>query len=162
VTDPNTPRPTQEGAETPSFPMEGNMTGKTFNTNDILSCSTGYLMGEMDGVYKVAEFLTESSVWTHQLIMLAAPMRKALKQAIPNLPGPKDAEGVTPENFATFRERWIAELGPTVTLPNEFAGCLTNGNPITDMMKLQPDADVAVVHLEFPTLADDIEARDDI
>ncbi|PXW61587.1 hypothetical protein C7450_103104 [Chelatococcus asaccharovorans] len=43
---------------------------KTFLLADVLSCSTGFLMGGIDGVYRVAEFLSGGPVWTHQLVRL--------------------------------------------------------------------------------------------
>lgn len=101
------------------------MPAKTFDTVDVLSCSTGNLFGDMGGIHQVAEFLTGSNVWTHQLVLLAEPMSRVLRRAISNLPGPEDAVGVTSENFAAYRDRWLAQLGPKITLPEELFGTLS-------------------------------------
>lgn len=121
------------------------MSENVFKTEDVLSCSTGRLLGDIGGVYKVAEYLTGGPVWTHQLAILGRQMEKALRIAHPELLGRDDAEHVNQENYEACRDEWIARLGPTLALAPELAGCLTNGNPIEDLQRLCPDKPIIVV-----------------
>lgn len=107
-----------------------------FKTIDVLSCSTGRLIGNIGGVYKVLNYLTASDVYTHQIPQLMAPASAVLKQIIPDLPTKKDTAGLTGENVKAFRDRWLLQIGETVDLPEILAGCIANGDPLVDLLQL--------------------------
>jgi hypothetical protein len=89
-----------------------------FPTVDVLSTVTGRLIGKIDGVYEVLNWMTGESVFTHQLPRIsreAQPVmigtHPALQQAI------DEAEQVTPENWETWRDLWLERYGPTMAVP---------------------------------------------
>jgi hypothetical protein len=59
----------------------------TFHLGDLLTFTTGALVSpdHMGGIYKVAEFMTDGPVWTHQLVRVAEPIKDAILAQHPNL-----------------------------------------------------------------------------
>lgn len=91
---------------------------KEFATVDVLSTVTGVLIGKIDGVYEVLNWMTGESVFTHQLprisreaqpVVLA--MHPALQQAV------DEAERVSTENWEAWRDTWLDRYGPTIAVP---------------------------------------------
>lgn len=96
-----------------------------FKTCDILSCSTGILMGKMDGVYKVAEFLVGAPVWTHQLVEIAPVMRAFFAERFDNIPGRDAISEDTPWDFVL--SECEDRVGKTFDIPEKFRGVLGCG-----------------------------------
>ena len=82
---------------------------KPFHLSDVLSITTGIALsttGEypIDGVYKLLNFMSGESLYTHQLPRVCAEAAPILLRQHPQL-AEADASGVTPENCRA----WLAE-----------------------------------------------------
>src|SRR5579872_4199154 len=80
--------------------VEGEMK-RTFTIGQILSHYTGILMCDIGGVYEIANFLAQDSLFTHQLPRAGRDAKPWLLESLPWL-SPLTLSEVTPENF---RER---------------------------------------------------------
>jgi hypothetical protein len=117
------------------------MTTQEFPTRDVLSTITGMLMGDIGGVYQVLNWMTGESVFTHQIprisreaVPVMLKMHPTLQQAI------DEAEQVTPENFATWRDTWENRYGPTIAVPKFGADTHERIDPISELAeKVHPD-----------------------
>lgn len=103
-----------------------------FATNEVLSTSTGRLLGKIDGVYKVVSFLVGRSVFSHELVTYGMQAAAALKAAIPALPSKEDAEHVTGENYKAELAKWEAKFGPEIDLPDHLRECLADDRTAID------------------------------
>lgn len=119
---------------------------KEFSTRDVLSTITGMLMGDIGGVYQMLNWMTGESVFTHQIprisreavpVMLA--MHPTLQLAI------DEANQVTPENFATWRDTWEDRYGPTIAVPKFNADTHESIDPMSELAEMaHPDKIVTV------------------
>lgn len=87
-----------------------NDTNKTFRLGHLLSVTTGILCCEgekhpIDGVYKILDFMTGDSNFTHQLPRLSKEAAPVLLRQHPQLVG-VSGEGVGPHNVT----EWLADL----------------------------------------------------
>lgn len=88
-----------------------------FPTSDVLGTITGRLLGEIDGIYRVSEFMCGEPVWTHQLPRVGLEIRPVVLRQHPELePVIAEAEAVTPENWQEMLTGWIERFGPEITL----------------------------------------------
>ena len=89
------------------------MTEQLFDIADVISTGTGVLIGKIDGVYQVCNFMTGESVFTHQLPRIGREAKEVLRRRHDWFDTVLDeAEQVTPENYkhwiGTWRERYVA------------------------------------------------------
>lgn len=68
---------------------------KNFKTIDILSVTTGRLLGEMDGIYDVLSHLTGSIVMTHSIPNLMEPCARAIREQLSDVNWDHLADNVT-------------------------------------------------------------------
>ncbi len=97
-----------------------------FATRDVLSASTGILLGDIGGVYKVVSYLVGRSVFTHELVTYGKEAEKALRAALPELPSEEEAAQITPDNYGDWLAVWEAKLGPELLLPDALRECLAD------------------------------------
>jgi len=91
---------------------------KLFDTRDVMSCATGRLMGDIGGVYEVLNWMTGESLYTHQLPRVCREAVPVLLVMYPSLQDAIDeAEQVTTENFAVWRQTWDDRYGPQMAVP---------------------------------------------
>ena len=119
---------------------------KDFPTADVLSTITGRLMGDIDGVYKVLEWMAGHPVWTHQLPRIGREAQPVLTNRQPELQRAIDeAEQVNPDNYREWLARWENRYGPTIAVPKFSAD---DHDPIDPMLelaeKVSPDRIVVV------------------
>jgi hypothetical protein len=92
-------------------------TTKTFALADVLGTITGRLLGKIDGVYQVSEFMSGEPVWTHQLPRVGMEIRPVVLLQHPQLaPVINEAEAVTPDNWQEMLAGWIGRFGDTIAL----------------------------------------------
>lgn len=89
-------------------------THRSWNTEVLLSITTGRLLCEFSDVHRCVEFLNGGPVWTHQ--MAHKPFVDELKQAVlaqyPDLAA-VDPESIDTANWQTRRDELIREYGAT-------------------------------------------------
>jgi hypothetical protein len=119
----------------------------TFQTVDVLSTSTGVLLGDIGGVYKVVSFLVGRDVFTHELVTYGKQAAAAIKIAVPSVPTKDDAGHVNGTNFAEFRDEWIGRIGTTIELPDSLRDCLANDrNALSTLRDLVPDDKIVIIN----------------
>lgn len=119
---------------------------KEFATCDVLSTVTGTLIGKIDGVYEVLNWMTGESVYTHQIPRIsreAVPVlvarHPALHQAI------DEAAQVNRENWQQWRQTWEDRYGPTIAVPKFNAGAHERIDPLSELAeKVHPDKIITI------------------
>jgi hypothetical protein len=97
-----------------------------FTTNAVLGTSTGRLLGDIGGIYKVLSFMIGRDAYTHDLAFYGRQASAALKAARPDLPVMEDAEHVTGENYRECLATWEKQFGPEIDLPDSLRDCLAD------------------------------------
>lgn len=97
-----------------------------FATADVLGTSTGRLLGDIGGIYKVVSFLIGRDAFTHDLAFYGRQASAALKAARPDLPVREDAEHVNGDNYRDFLAGWEKKLGTEIDLPDSLRDCLAD------------------------------------
>jgi hypothetical protein len=122
-------------------------TEKEFATCDVLSTVTGRLIGKIDGVYEVLNWMTGESVYTHQLPRICREACPALVARHPHLQQAIDeAEQVTRENWQQWRQTWEDRYGPTISVPKFSADAHERIDPISELAeKVHPDKIITIV-----------------
>ena len=87
-----------------------NMT-KSFTLGQILSITTGRLMCDISGIYKILNFMTKDNLYTHQLGKAAEECKPYLLRQHPQL------ENILLKNVT--RENWLKILGRLTDLYGE-------------------------------------------
>jgi hypothetical protein len=123
------------------------MQTKEFDTADVLSTVTGRLVSKIDGVYKVLNWMTGESLFTHQLPRVSREARPVLVAAHPLLQQAIDeADQVTTENWQEWRQTWEDRYGPTIAVPKFGADTHENIDPMSELAeKIHPDRIIPVV-----------------
>lgn len=84
---------------------------RAFTIGQILSHYTGVLMCPIDGVYDIASFLAQDSIYTHQLPRAGRDAQPWLLESLPWLKG-LTLEEVTPENWRERLAFYERKYGP--------------------------------------------------
>lgn len=117
-----------------------------FPTHAVLSCSTGKLMGDIDGVYAITSFMIGRSAYTHELAFYGTKVAAALTAAHPELPDRDAFAHVNAANVRAVRSEWEAKLGQSFELNEALRDALADeSNAIETLKTMKPDADVIVV-----------------
>lgn len=103
-----------------------------FSTHAVLGTSTGRLLGDIGGIYKVISFLIGRPAYTHDLAYYGRRAEKAIKAARPDLPGSDDAEHVNGDNYKDFLAMWERKLGAETDLPDSLRDCLADEKDAMD------------------------------
>lgn len=109
-----------------------------FATADVLGTSTGRLLGDIGGIYKVVSFLIGRDAFTHDLAFYGRQASAALKAALPELPVREDAEHVNGENYRECLAAWEKQFGSEIDIPESLRDCLADDKSpmetLTDMV----------------------------
>lgn len=97
-----------------------------FKTVDVLSTTTGVLLGDIGGVYKVTSFLIGRPAYTHELAYYGRRASAAIRAAVPSIPTEEDAERVNKDNYNQFLAEWEAKLGTEIDLPDSLRDVLAD------------------------------------
>jgi len=130
------------------------MTTRTFRISDILTITTGRLVSSrhVDGVYDILNWMTGDNLRTHQLPRGMDECAPSLREQFPDLAAivpPDDLSGedavrawVTVQVQAHGETREVAPLT---------AGEHTHINPVTELRKMAPQAEVITVEVPEAT-----------
>lgn len=119
---------------------------KDFPTADVMSTITGRLMGEIGGVYDVLNWMTDESVFTHQLPRISREALPVILAAHPELQNAIDeSTTVNPDNWKVWRTLWIDRYGPTIAVPKFDADSHESIDPLSELAEqVHPDRIVTV------------------
>jgi hypothetical protein len=122
------------------------MDTKEFATRDVLSTITGRLMGDIGRVYEVLNWMTGESVFTHQIPRISREATPVVVATHPSLQQAIDeAEQVTQENYAKWRQTWEDRYGPTIAIPKFSADTHESIDALSELAdKVHPDK---IVHI---------------
>jgi hypothetical protein len=119
---------------------------RRFHLGDILSVTTGRLLSPdgISGVYRIENYMTGESLFTHQLGRAMQVCAPALLQQYPQLVS-VDASSVTKDTWRTWLNEQIAQFGerlPVVPLP---IGTYHAMDPLEELRTMVPDEKIIVV-----------------
>lgn len=97
-----------------------------FPTHAVLGTTTGHLLGDIGGIYKVISFLIGRPAYTHDLAYYGRRAEKAIKAALPELPGSADAEDINGDNYKEKLAAWEKRFGGEIVLPDSLRDCLVD------------------------------------
>jgi hypothetical protein len=113
--------------------------GERFKTLDVASCTTGVLLNDMGGIYKVLTYVLDDPVFTHQLPAAAGaatPYLYAQHPWLETLDTPRrqdgETEGAFQARFAEWCRQLVAERGETIELEQPPQTGWIKGNAIRD------------------------------
>lgn len=119
---------------------------KDFSTADVLSTVTGRLVGKIDGVYAVCNWMTGESVFTHQLPRISREAQAVMLAHRPDLAqAVAEAEQVDTTNWRTWLTEWISRYGTTIAVPKMTADQHERIDPLSELAeKVHPDNIIVV------------------
>lgn len=119
---------------------------------DVLSVTTGLLVSRdgMGGVYRVCDYMTGESNFTHQLPRVADECRPLILAQHPELADVEVPDfGDAPDADAVFA--WLSEMerqyGETVELSPLTANDHTSIDPIAELQMMRPDMPIIEVEV---------------
>lgn len=93
---------------------------KALLTVDVASMTTGYLLGEVSGLYAVSQHMLGGPVMTHQLDGMTKRLTPMILRQHPGfpttVPGAGEGARLTREQIETFKAGLIAKYGETIDL----------------------------------------------
>lgn len=122
------------------------MQTKTFPTADVLSTITGRLICEIDGIYKVLNWMTGESVFTHQLPRIGREAQPVILAMHPQLAqAVEESEQVSPENWREWRQTWEDRYGAEIAVPRFTTDTHERIDPMSELAeKVHPDRIITV------------------
>lgn len=118
----------------------------TFPIRDVLGVTTGRLLGDIGGIYKVMSFLLGRDAYTHELAYYAERARKAIRAVRPDLPIDEDAKDVTKDNYRDHLAAWERQFGTEIDLPDSLRDCLADEkNALSTLEEMVPHDKIIVV-----------------
>ena len=114
---------------------------KEFATEDVLSAVIGHLVSErrMNAVYDVLGWMAGESLCTHQLVRVMKEAQPVMFARFPLLFGAfSDKERCTTENWREWRNQWVAEIGPTLSVPRLNEDQHERIDPLSEAAELFP------------------------
>lgn len=115
-----------------------------FATADVLGTSTGRLLGDIGGIYRVISYMIGRAAFTHDLAFYGKRASAALKAAVPSLPVSADAEHVTGQNYKDCLAAWESEFGPEIDLPDSLKDCLADDKTAMETLSQMVDPEKIV------------------
>ena len=117
-----------------------------FATVDVIGTSTGRLLGDIGGIYKVMSYLIGRPAYTHDLAFYGCQASAALKAAMPDLPVAEDAEHVNGGNYRECLAIWVKQFGPEIELPDSLRDCLADDkNAIETLKEMMPEEKIITI-----------------
>ena len=119
---------------------------QTFPLPDVLGTITGRLLGKMDGIYQVSQFMAGEPVWTHQLPRVGREICPVVLRQHPQLaPVIAEAEAVTPDNWQEMLAGWVSRFGESLALSPMTADDHERIDPISEAAEMiHPDRIIPV------------------
>jgi hypothetical protein len=102
-----------------------------FSLGEVLTITTGHLLCEMNGVYRILNFITADTLYTHQLPRAMQESSSWLLAQFPELTD-IDTSSITPTNWETFLAGQIEKFGPTRNVPRMPDDCHQRIHPIQE------------------------------
>jgi hypothetical protein len=90
-------------------------TTESFSLGAVLSVTTGRLLCPIDGVYRILNFMTGDSIYTHQIPRVMDECKPHLLRQFPAL-AQVDASIVTPDNWQDWLHQQEAVHGDQLTV----------------------------------------------
>lgn len=105
-----------------------------FATADVLGTTTGRLLGDIGGIYKVTSFLIGRDAYTHDLAFYGQRASAAIRSVLPDLPGEGDAEHVNRDNYRECLAAWETQFGAEIDLPESLRDSLADDKSATETL----------------------------
>lgn len=123
------------------------MTTKEFPTSTVLSVVTGRLMGDIGDVYKILDWMTGESLFSHQLPRVADEAKPVILAMHPRLKSAVDESGqVTKRNWRVWLKVWEERFGPSIAVPKLNIAQHERIDPFSELAeKIPPDRIIGVV-----------------
>lgn len=128
------------------------MTVKEFPLADALTVTTGKLLSRrhMDGVYQILNFMTQDSLFTHQLPRACDAMQPVLLEQHPWLAGLNPPDGIdTTDLFA-----WLADMEaqhPGAVVVTAAPDQWQRRDPLAELDQMAGNKPVIAVHVDSET-----------
>lgn len=97
-----------------------------FATADVIGVTTGRLLSDIGGIYKVVSFLIGRDAYTHEIVFYGDKAAAAILAARPDLPDKNDAKYVDSTNFQTYLARLEEKFGTEIELPDSLRDSLAD------------------------------------
>lgn len=92
-------------------------TARSFPTADVLGIVADTVLGEISGIYRLAEFMCGEPIASHQLQRVIGEISPVVLSQHPQLrPVIEEARAVTVDNWQDLLSGWIARFGPSIKL----------------------------------------------
>ena len=125
--------------------MSGNTT-RAFPIADVIGTITGRLIGKMEGIYALSQFMCGEPVWIHQLARVGREICPVVLRQHPEIePVIEEAGTITKDNLKEKLEGWTSRFGETIALspmtPNDHEPI----DPISELTEMtHPDRIITV------------------
>ena len=88
------------------------MSPKTFAVGDVLSVTTGTLVGpsHMDGIYMIVDHMEQRPHWTHELPDAAERVRESILRQVPELAEAQPPEFDRDADIKAQCDAWVASV----------------------------------------------------
>lgn len=124
---------------------------KTFHIGDVLSITTGKLVSpeHIGGVYKICDWMTGQSNFTHQLPRVSREIEPDLRRQHPGLASVEAPEFDGEESVFAWLETLYPIYGERVEV-SKLADPIdhTSIDPVAELKMMRPDAEIVVVNPE--------------
>lgn len=122
------------------------MNTKTFHVGDILTITTGLLVSptHMEGAYKILDWVTDDTLFTHQLPRASRAAEPYLRKWFPDLAAvdtPVFSEDDAELEVAEWLDKIVAQHGETREVPQIPEGAYTHINPLQELVDIMQDPD---------------------
>jgi hypothetical protein len=108
---------------------------QVFTLGEVLTALTGVMLCPIDDVYKVLNFLTGESLYTHQLPRAFRVCQPFVAQQHPDLAA-LDWSGVGPTTWRAWLDARVERFGPTRALSPMPAGMYERQDPIAEAAEM--------------------------
>jgi hypothetical protein len=124
-------------------------TTERFHLGDMLSITTGRLVAQdkMDALYRLLNFMTDDSLFTHQLPRAAEECAPELVRQFPWLADIECPDFTDPAEVPPWVAAQVAERGEFHEVAPLAAADHTRIDPITELYMIKPDAEVIVIEI---------------
>lgn len=121
-----------------------NSEGRAFTLGEVLSITTGKLLCPIDQVYEILNYMTDDSLYTHQLPRVSEECRPYLLKQHPDL-ADVDASSVNTENWQAWLRETVEKYGPTRMVAKLPKGDHHYIDPLSELAeKVHPDKIITV------------------
>lgn len=119
---------------------------KHFHIGDVLSVTTGCLVSPrlIGGVYDILNYMTDESLYTHQLPRVCEEAAPVLLKRHPHLAN-VDTSGVNQETWRAWLDERVREFGETLPVPKLSTDEHERIDPLSELAeKVHPDKIIVV------------------